>query len=492
VKEDVTISDRITVSGNAHLILCDGKTLTAEQGIEVTEGNTLNIYGESNSTGTLTASGYYNYDKSEKAPAIGGSSDNCGTINIHGGIVNANGTGRDCAGIGGAIDEDGGTFNMYYGEVTATGGSYSAGIGGGTGGSGKGVIATVYGGTIIATGGSVDIDSYGPADGIGTGSFYSQQTPNHGTLTVGSGVSVSGNSDNSSWKTMETPLGENDSRYQYMKVTGPKPAVVLLEREETPADPTPADPTPADPTPADPSPAVPSPTEEEIVSANGVSMNKVTLDSKYELTYPELLPYSFNKGKSKDFYSLYGMTVSSNQTEYAVTKGKVVVVKIKDGDGTITLDHYLQISGLTALENGQIKTALSKEEKKAAKVLAKELKNATKVDKKAAKTGVGKSGTGIHVTVYPYTLSEENVANSENGLKNLVLSGKSGSYQLKYTFGMTNKTGKVKDGKKDAQKDPAVVTYDKDTGLITVKSCEIQGSIALSSNQISNKTKDIK
>nr|MCR4891759.1 hypothetical protein [Lachnospiraceae bacterium] len=173
VKEDVTISDRITVSGTAHLILCDGKTLTAVKGIEVTEGNTLNIYGESKSTGTLTASGYYDYDKNEKAPAIGGSSNNCGTVNIHGGVVNANGSGQDCAGIGGANTADGGYFNMYSGEVTATGGSYSAGIGGGTGGSGKGVIATVYGGTIIATGGSVDIDSYGPADGIGTGSFYS-------------------------------------------------------------------------------------------------------------------------------------------------------------------------------------------------------------------------------------------------------------------------------------------------------------------------------
>ncbi len=251
---------------------------------------------------------------------------------------------------------------------------------------------------------------------------------------------------------------------------------------------------------------------EEVVSVNGVSRNKVTIGSDKEVSYPGLLPYSYSKGKSKDFYRLYGMTVSSNGTEYAVTKGKVVVVKIKDGDGIITLDYYMQMTGLTLMENGKVKTGLTSDDKKAAKTLAKELKTATKVDKKAAKTGVGKSGAGIHVTVYPYSLSEENVSDSDNGLTNLVLSGKSGKYQLKYIFGMTNlvlsgksgkyqlkytfgmtkKTGKVKDGKKDAQKDPAFVTYDKDKGLVTVSSCEIQGSIPLSSNMLSNKTKDIR
>ncbi len=142
------------------------------------------------------------------------------------------------------------------------------------------------------------------------------------------------------------------------------------------------------------------------------------------------------------------------------------------------------------MEKGEPKKSLTKDEKKAAKTLAKGLKNATKVDKKAAKTRVGRSATGIHVTVYPYTLSEENVSDSENGLKNLVLSGKSGKYQLKYTFVMTKKTGKVKDGKKDAQKDPALVTYDRDRGIVTVSSCEIQGSIAVSSGQVTNKTRD--
>ncbi len=56
---------------------------------------------------------------------------------------------------------------------------------------------------------------------------------------------------------------------------------------------------------------------------------------------------------------------------------------------------------------------------------------------------------------------------------------------------MTNKKSKVKNGKKDAQKDKIAVTYDTTTDLMTVKSYEIEGSIALSSNKVTNKIKDI-
>ncbi len=233
-------------------------------------------------------------------------------------------------------------------------------------------------------------------------------------------------------------------------------------------------------------------TERDIISVNGISMNKVTIGSKYEVAYPSRLPYSYSKGKPMDFYRSYRMTVSYNQIEYAVTKGKLVVVKIKDGDGTFTLDYYLQITGISPLKRRRIRTNLTREEQKEVRALTRELKAKTKVDKKAARTGLGKSETGLHVAVYPYTLSEENVTNIDNGLKDLVLSGESGNYQFKYTFDRTNNKGRVKNGKKDAQKDPAVVTYDKDTGLITVSSCEIRGSIALSSNQVSNKTEDIR
>ena len=57
VSGDVTISSitGITVSGTVNLILCDGATLTAEGGINVSGNQTLNIYAQSEGTGTLEA-----------------------------------------------------------------------------------------------------------------------------------------------------------------------------------------------------------------------------------------------------------------------------------------------------------------------------------------------------------------------------------------------------------------------------------------------------
>lgn len=53
---NVTVASRITVSGTVNLLLKDGYTLTASQGITTT-GATLNIYGQSGDTGTLVANG---------------------------------------------------------------------------------------------------------------------------------------------------------------------------------------------------------------------------------------------------------------------------------------------------------------------------------------------------------------------------------------------------------------------------------------------------
>ena len=54
---DVTIANRITVTGNVTLILTDGYTLTAPNGIEVRVGNSLTIEGGTNGTGTLNIEG---------------------------------------------------------------------------------------------------------------------------------------------------------------------------------------------------------------------------------------------------------------------------------------------------------------------------------------------------------------------------------------------------------------------------------------------------
>ena len=99
---DVTIADRITVTGNVTLILTDGYTLSAPNGIEVRYPNSLTIEGGTNGTGTLTI------EKNEFSKAgIGGGSGKYtsdpviyGNITINGGIVNVKG-GAYGAGIGG-------------------------------------------------------------------------------------------------------------------------------------------------------------------------------------------------------------------------------------------------------------------------------------------------------------------------------------------------------------------------------------------------------
>ncbi len=66
VNADVAIAERITVSGDVHLILADGAKLTASKGIEVKDdddnitngsANALIIYGQKAGTGELEAKG---------------------------------------------------------------------------------------------------------------------------------------------------------------------------------------------------------------------------------------------------------------------------------------------------------------------------------------------------------------------------------------------------------------------------------------------------
>ncbi len=90
---NVEITERIKVSGEADLILTDGCTLTASAGISVTKDNTLNIYGQSEGDGALTATGV-TASGTKGAAGIGGEyaadeASLCGTINIHGGVITA-------------------------------------------------------------------------------------------------------------------------------------------------------------------------------------------------------------------------------------------------------------------------------------------------------------------------------------------------------------------------------------------------------------------
>ena len=135
VSEDVTVADRISVSGDVNLVLCDGATLTAEKGISVTDGHSLTIYSQSGNTGTLVATIPDN-QTDQFCAAIGGDYyritdkfTKAGDITIHGGVINA--LAQHAAGIGTAYDaykSDAGDITIYGGKITAD--ANNLGIGG--------------------------------------------------------------------------------------------------------------------------------------------------------------------------------------------------------------------------------------------------------------------------------------------------------------------------------------------------------------------------
>ena len=172
LNSSITIGNRIEVSGSVTLILNDGCKLTASEGINVTEGNSITINASGEGTGILEATGHAG------AAGIGSYNyHNSGTIIINGGTVNANT--EDGAGIGGGSGGSGGTIIINGGIVTVSS-KKGAGIGGGSGGSG---------GTIIINGGIVTVSSKQGA-GIGGGNEGSG-----GSITINSGT-VNANADN--------------------------------------------------------------------------------------------------------------------------------------------------------------------------------------------------------------------------------------------------------------------------------------------------------
>ncbi|MBQ3300256.1 MAG: hypothetical protein IJG99_08250 [Ruminococcus sp.] len=220
VSEDVTVADRITVSGTANLILCDGKTLTASNGITVETDNTLNIFAQSTgeSMGKLTAATTSGTVQNAVIGGVGSNDDSvpanaCGTVNIHGGDISTSGyaaySGYPGAGIGGGGGYnagDGGTVTIYGGTVPARGGRTDGlnepgpGIGGGYGGykGGDGGTVTIYGGTVTATGGIGGGYGNGNGGNGGTVIIYDGTVAAYGDTGIGGGYgrSSGGNGGN--------------------------------------------------------------------------------------------------------------------------------------------------------------------------------------------------------------------------------------------------------------------------------------------------------
>ena len=190
VNSPVTIDSRVSVSGEVHLILADGASLTANGGINVAESNSFSVYAQSvgKNMGTLTVTG------GSYGAGIGGrngdkNGSSCGNITIHGGSVAATG-GDEAAGIGGGVFGSGGNITINGGNVTATGGENAAGIGGGQGGSGGNI--TINGGSVTAT--SVTPLGAGIGGGSGDGSDASggNITINGGNVTATSEAFAAG------------------------------------------------------------------------------------------------------------------------------------------------------------------------------------------------------------------------------------------------------------------------------------------------------------
>ena len=227
VSSNVTVAERITVTGTVNIILRDSFTLTVNGGIDVSSGNALNIYAQSKgaSMGKLIAKA--DVYKINKSPGLwganiiipftgdagigGGFQNDGGSITICGGDITAIGSNAQSspisgearngggAGIGGGGGDVAGSYNgrtcgritIYGGIVKATGGNASdggtswggggagAGIGGGGGEGGwsngtrpgakggSGATISIYGGTVTATGGARHSENDGGASGGG-------------------------------------------------------------------------------------------------------------------------------------------------------------------------------------------------------------------------------------------------------------------------------------------------------------------------------------
>ncbi len=179
---EVNISSRIKVNGNVNLVLCDGATLNAKEGISVPDGSRLTIWGQFGvytvptmtsvntfGTGKLNAttsdSGSY-----RQAAAIGGENGaDSGVIVINGGVITAEG--KWGAGIGRGnvaqpVHSTAGSVTINGGYVNASGSSGSAGIG--SGAYADSCPVTITGGVVSAIG--CVYESTGQAtSGIGTG-----------------------------------------------------------------------------------------------------------------------------------------------------------------------------------------------------------------------------------------------------------------------------------------------------------------------------------
>ena len=126
VKDNITQNNvggenkRIKVTGDVHLILADNAVLTANPGIEVSEGSSLTIYAQTAEVTLSTGKIIANIQGNPDSAAIGGNDGKaCGTIKITGGDIRSE-TYSAGAIIGGGKGGSGGTITINGGVVNAS------------------------------------------------------------------------------------------------------------------------------------------------------------------------------------------------------------------------------------------------------------------------------------------------------------------------------------------------------------------------------------
>ncbi|MBP5161713.1 MAG: InlB B-repeat-containing protein [Spirochaetales bacterium] len=135
IDKNVTIDSRITVSGDAVIVLPDGFTLTASNGISVNNGFALRIETSGTGTGSLDATG------ADGNAAIGGDSgSDSGSIVITGGSITAISAEGGAAGIGGGASGTAGAISISGGTVNAVAGGGAFAIGRGAESTGVSAI----------------------------------------------------------------------------------------------------------------------------------------------------------------------------------------------------------------------------------------------------------------------------------------------------------------------------------------------------------------
>ena len=178
----------LTCAGNATIILNEGSENTVKgfhdiyPGVFVPDSKTLIIKSGTTDPGKLTASPFDGGTDYSYGAGIGGSFvDNCGAIEIQGGIITATG-GKYAAGIGSGKNGIMGNITISGGDVTANGGRDAAGIGSGHLSYSNSSIS-ITGGTVKATGGQ---------GGAGIGSGNGKNDGNRIDYTNCGDITISG------------------------------------------------------------------------------------------------------------------------------------------------------------------------------------------------------------------------------------------------------------------------------------------------------------